>query len=56
MDDRIKVTLLDKTIVSITREDDIEKHIPGDSDVLQDFVGDVIPSRSSTPFLGWDGC
>ena len=52
MDGRINVKL-DKTTVSITREDDIEKHIPGASDVLQDFLG---PLRSSTPFLGRDGC
>ena len=35
MDGRLKVKLLDKTIVSITREDDVEKHIPGASEVLQ---------------------
>jgi hypothetical protein len=50
MDGSVKIKLLDKTIVSLTREEDVEKHVPGASDVLQGFLGDVNPSRSSTPF------
>lgn len=46
----IKAKLLDKTIVSITRESDIDRFIPGASDVLHNFLDNAASAKTSTPF------